>query len=113
MILPYYKIDKTEEGKQFFFTHVGYFNFWDEYLIINVGLEYNTYTVLVNRPKTKFSNPQNTEDYKIKRDLYVKASVCQRKPEEMFNDFPELKKFDIRRYVGDKIRLLSGKFSEY
>ena len=33
MILPYYKIDKTEEEKQFFFTHVGYFNFWDEYLI--------------------------------------------------------------------------------
>ena len=94
MILQYYKIEKTEEGKQFFFTHIGYFNFWDEYLIMNVGLEYKTYSVLVNRPKTKFSNPQQTEDYKIKRNLYLTASVCQRKPEEMFVDFPELKKFD-------------------
>ena len=47
MILPYYKIEKTEEGKQFFFANVGYFNFWDEYLIMNVGLEYKTYEVLV------------------------------------------------------------------
>ena len=36
MILPYYKIEKTEEGKEFFYTHRGYFNFWDEYLIMNI-----------------------------------------------------------------------------
>ena len=102
MILSYYKIEKTEEGKQFFFTHVGYFNFWDEYLIMNVGLGYNTYTVLVNRPKTKFSNPEQTEDYKVLRDLYIKASVCQRKPEEMFIDFPELKKFDYLKNKSKK-----------
>ena len=90
MILPYYKIEKTEDGKQFFFANVGYFNFWDEYLIMNVGLKYKTYTVLVNRPKTKFSNHKQTIDYKVLRDLYIKQSVQQRKPEEMFNDFPEL-----------------------
>lgn len=94
MILPYYKIEQTEEGIQFFCKHVGYFNFWDEYLIMNVGLEYDIYTVLVNRPNTKFSNPEQTEDYKVKKDLYLRASVRQRKPEEMFTDFPELKKFD-------------------
>lgn len=94
MILPYYKIEKTEEDKQFFFSNVGYFNFWDEYLIMNVGLEYKTHTVLVNRTNNKFSNPQQTEDYKVKRNLYLKAYVRQRKPEEMFVDFPELKKFD-------------------
>lgn len=94
MILPYYKIEKTEEGKQFFFSHIGYFNFWDEYLVMNVGLEYKTYSVLVNRSKTKFSNPEQTEDYKIRRNLYLALSVRQRKPEEMFIDFPELKKFN-------------------
>ena len=94
MILPYYKIEKTEEGKQFFLTHVGYFNFWDEYLVMNVGLEYETYAVLVNRPKTKFSNCKLTEDWKTKVYLCTKESVQQRKPEEMFVDFPELKKFD-------------------
>ena len=95
MILPYYKIERTEEGKQFFFANIGYFNFWDEYLIMNVGLEYKTYTVLVNRPKTKFSNTKQTKDYKVLRDLYIKQSVRQRKPEEMFNDFPELKKLNL------------------
>lgn len=94
MILPYYKIDKTEEGKQFFFTHVGYFNFWDEYLIMNVGLGYKTYTCLVNRPNTRFKGEKQAESYKILRNLHVKASAKQRRPEEMFVDFPELKKFD-------------------
>ena len=95
MILPYYKIEKTDEGKQFFFNNVGYFNFWDEFLIMHVGLEYHTHTVLVNRPNRKFSNPEQTEDYKIKRNLYFKKSICQRQPEEMFIDFPELKNFDF------------------
>jgi len=95
MVLPYYKIDKTEEGKQFFFNNIGYFNFWDEFLIMHVGLEYDTHTVLVNRPNRKFSNSEQTEDYKIKRNLYLKKSIRQRKPEEMFVDFPELKKFDF------------------
>lgn len=99
MILPYYKIEKTEEGKQFFFANVGYFNFWDEYLIMNVGLEYKTYEVLVNRPKRKFSKTHTTKDYKSKRDVYIKESVCQRKPEEMFIDFPELKKFDFLKVI--------------
>ena len=83
MILPYYKIEKTEEGKQFFFSHIGYFNFWSEYLIMRVGLEYKSNTVLVNKPNTKFSSIEQTEDYKIKRNLYLKESVCQREPEEM------------------------------
>lgn len=101
MILPYYKIEQTEEGKQFFYTHIGYFNFWDEYLIMNVGLEYNTYTLLVNRPKTKFSNPKQTISYKVKRNGYLKESVRKRKPEEMFEDFPELEKFD---YLVGKVK---------
>lgn len=99
MILPYYKIDKTEEGKQFFFTHVGYFNFWDEYLIMNVGLEYKTYVVLVNRPKRKFNKAHTTKGYESKKDVYLMASICQRKPEEMFIDFPELKKFDLLKAI--------------
>lgn len=98
MILPYYKIEKTEEDKQFFFTHVGYFNFWDEYLIMNVGLEYKVFSVLVNRPKTKFNPCEQTEDYKVLRNLYIKKSVLQRRPEEMFEDFPELKKFNYLKY---------------
>ena len=99
MILPYYKIERTQEGKQFFFTHVGYFNFWDKYLIMNIGLMDGTYDVLVNRAESKFSNPEQTENHKILRDLYVKKSVYERKPEEMFIDFPELKKFDFLKKI--------------
>ena len=95
MILPYYKIERTEECKQFFFVNVGYFNFWDKYLIMNIGYN-NCYTVLVNRPNRKFKHEfEPTEDYKVVRDLHITSSVHKRKPEEMFIDFPELKKFDF------------------
>lgn len=92
MILSYYKIEKTEEGKQFFYNNIGYFNFWDEYLIMNIGHK-ECFTVLVNRAGRKFNTVNPTEDYKVIRDLHFKASVRQGKPEEMFTDFPELKKF--------------------
>ena len=92
MILPYYKIDRTEEGKQFFFSHYGYFNFWDEYLILNIKEGHNEiFSVLVNRTGRTFSNPQPTKYYNIIKYLYITCSVRQRKPEEMFKDFPELK----------------------
>ena len=95
MILPYYRIEKTEEGKQFFFANRGYFNFWDEYLIMNIGEEYNkTYSVLVNRTGRKFNKAKVTAYHAANVMLNIKNSVCARKPEEMFDDFPELKKFD-------------------
>jgi len=95
VILPYYKIEKTEEGQQFFFTHVGYFNFWDEYLIMNVGLEYKIYAVLVNRPNSKLSNPEPTVDFEVKRNLHIANSIVKKQPREMFIDFPEFKKFNL------------------
>lgn len=95
MILPYYRIEKTEEGKQFFFANRGYFNFWDEYLIMNIGEERNkTYPVLVNRTGRKFNKAKVTAYHAANVMLNIKNSVCVRKPEEMFDDFPELKKFD-------------------
>lgn len=99
MILPYYKIEKTEEGKQFFYAHRGYFNFWDEYLVMNIEEGHNKiFTVMVNRTGRKFSGIE-TDDYKVAKVLYIKESVQLRKPEEMFEDFPELKKYD---YLIDK-----------
>lgn len=95
MILPYYKIEKTEEGRQFFYAHRGYFNFWDEYLILNIDEGNNkVFSVLVNRTGRKFSRAKLTDDYVANAMQNIKQSVCLRKPEEMFNDFPELKKYD-------------------
>lgn len=94
MILPYYKIEKTEEGKQFFYTHRGYFNFWDEYLIMNIDEGHNKlFTILVNRTDRKIGR-KLTDDYKIAATSYIRESVQLRKPEEMFVDFPELNKYD-------------------
>lgn len=91
MILPYYKIERTEEGKRFFYSNFGYFNFWDEYLIMNIKEgRGKVFTVLVNRTGKKFSNPEQTEDCKVIRDIHIKQSVRLKKPKEMFNDFPEL-----------------------
>lgn len=95
MILPYYKIKKTEEGKQFFYAHKGYFNFWDEYLIMNIDEGNNeVFLVLVNRPDFKFSG-KLTDDYRAVATSYITESVQERKPEEMFADFPELKEYDF------------------
>lgn len=94
MILPYYKIERTEEGRQFFYANRGYFNFWDEYLIMNIDEGHNkVFSVLVNRTGRKFSGIK-TNDYRLAEISYVKESVQARKPEEMFIDFPELEKYD-------------------
>ena len=99
MILPYYKIEKTEEGRQFFYTHRGYFNFWDEYLIMNIDEGNNkVFSVLVNRGGFKFSGTELTDEYKVVATSYITESVQERKPEEMFVDFPELENYDF----GDK-----------
>ena len=88
MILPYYKIERTEEGSRFFFANIGYFNFWDEYLIMNIGYN-NCYIVLVNRSNRKFVQKcKSMEIYEIIRNLYIECSTLQR----MFVDFPELKR---------------------
>lgn len=99
MILPYYKIEQTEEGKEFFYSHRGYFNFWDEYLIMNIDEGNNEiFLVLVNRDDFKFSGAKLTDDYKDVAISHIADSVQERKPEEMFIDFPELQNYDI----GDK-----------
>lgn len=90
-MLPYYKIERTNEGKEFFFKNVGYFNFWDEYLVLNVGYK-NWYTVLISRTKTDFHITQPTEDYNVVTNLYIEKSIRKKEPKEMFVDFPELNK---------------------
>lgn len=95
MILPYYKIERTEEGKQFFYAHRGYFNFWDEYLILNIDEGHNkVFTCMVNRTGRKFSRAKMSKEYEDAKTSYIKRSVQLRKSEEMFVDFPELKKYD-------------------
>lgn len=91
MTLPYYRIEKCEEGRNFFFANLGYFNFWDEYLIANTE-ESNgkIFHVLVNRTGRKFSNPKENEQQRGCIIKHVADSICLRKPEEMFCDFPEL-----------------------
>lgn len=91
MILPYYRIEKSEEGRDFFYANLGYFNFWDEYLIANTE-ESNgkIFHVLVNRTGRKFSNPKVSKKQIECIRKHVADSICLMKPEEMFEDFPEL-----------------------
>ena len=106
MILPYYKIEKTEEGKQFFYAHRGYFNFWDEYLIMNIDEGYNKiFFVLVNRTGRKFSYVKEPDDYKAAKVSYITESIQERKPEEMFDDFPELKNIILRGEFYEEVNL--------
>ena len=92
MTMPYYKIEKTREGADFFYTNLGYFNFWDTYLIANTE-ESNgkVFHVLVNRSGEKFSGKTKANKNQRKCIVnHIANSVCLMKPEEMFKDFPEL-----------------------
>ena len=91
----YYKIEKTEEGRRFFYDNIGYFNFWDEYLIANTNTNNGEiFWVIVNRTGRKFKITNVTEKQKIDIHDELANSIYLRKPEEMFTDFPELKEFD-------------------
>lgn len=91
MTMPYYKIEKTREGVDFFYANLGYFNFWDTYLIANTE-ESNgkVFYVLVNRSGEKFNNTRANENQRKCIVNHIADSVCLMKPEEMFKDFPEL-----------------------
>jgi len=91
--LPYYKIEKTQDGKEFFFSNVGYFNFWDTYLILRKDDIVGVYVVLVNRNNREFHG-QMSDEQKINVRDSIADSVYLKKPKEMFEDFPEMKNFD-------------------
>ena len=93
MLLPYYKLQRTQEDKKFFFSHKGYFNFWDEYLILNLG--YDIHRAIVNRPKTQFHGFETMEQSIAFTDS-IGEHCRERKPEEMFEDFPELENARMR-----------------
>lgn len=90
-ILPYYKIERTKEGKEFFFSHIGYFNFWDEYLILHTTESNGIYVALANRPQRQFSGKITNDKQKSSFVNAIATSVYYKKPEEMFEDFPELR----------------------
>lgn len=87
MLLPYYRLQKTQEDKEFFFSHKGYFNFWGKYLMLNLG--YNTFRPIVNRPNTRFHGVATKEQEK-NFNSSITEHCREHKPEEMFKDFPEL-----------------------
>lgn len=88
--LPYYVLEKTEECRQFFHkASEGYFNFWDEVLIMKIKGCNGTYLILVNRGDRKCTG--KIEDMPIGEVMieYQKSTIY-RKPKQMFIDFPEL-----------------------
>lgn len=99
-MLPYYKIEKTDEGKNFFYSNLGYFNFWDEYLIANTGTSNGEiFWVIVNRTGRKFNGVTTNKEQELDIRNELANSVYLRKPEEMFKDFPELKNYDyLKKY---------------
>ena len=90
MCLPYYVLEQTEECKVFFYkTEEGYFNFWNQALIMKTKSCNDTYLMLVNRQNKKFTG--NMENVPIGEMMaeYAK-SMIHGEPERMFMDFPEL-----------------------
>ena len=73
MILPYYKIEKTEEGRRFFYANRGYFNFWDEYLILNIDEGHNKlFTVMVNILVESLAEQSQVESMKLLKHHMLK-----------------------------------------
>lgn len=92
---PYYVLKKTKEDEEFFFSHKGFYNFWDEFLILNLG--YNNHLALVNRPKRKFHGEYVKEEASGFREV-INKHIESHSPEEMFRDFPELNKYTKYNY---------------
>lgn len=94
-ILPYYKLEKTKESRDFFFSHIGYFNFWDDLLILRTKENADVSLVLVDRgdyrKKYGWGNHRANDKQKSSFVNAIAASVYYKKPEEMFEDFPEMK----------------------
>ena len=93
-MLSYYKIEKTKEGEQFFFNNVGYFNFWDEYLVMNTGtfsMAEHIYWIIVNRTGYKPSKKAKPSVvHCLFANCLLEKSVMEQRPEQMFIDFPEI-----------------------
>lgn len=90
-LLPYYKLEKTNTDKEFFFSHVGFYNFWDTYLILNSNVENKVYYVIVDRVGRKYTQNVDIkyEDKHVAKTIFANA-LHRRCPKEMFNDFSEL-----------------------
>lgn len=88
-MLPYYVIDGTKEGEdeEFFFSHKGFYNFWNEYLLLNLG--YHNHFVLVNRTGRKFSGEYVKEEIEQFKSV-IEEHIEAHSPEKMFADFPDI-----------------------
>ncbi len=105
MVLPYYKIERTNEGKEFFYSHIGYFNFWDKYLILRTEeLKDKGGIMLVNRGNIKLDGFKMTKGQKLSVRKLIFKVVFLRKSGKMFEDFPELKKYNILHVLAGSIK---------
>ena len=98
LMYPYYKLRRTEEDKEFFFNNIGFFNFWDEYLILHTPKMKNYYKWIVNRTGKKFSMPKLNDEVETEAARVMNNSFKERKPEEMYEDFFELKNIECISY---------------
>ena len=96
--MSYYILKKDKKDKEFFYDHSGYFNFWDEVLILR-DKRYTTKDtaglVLVNRTAREFHGCMSEE--RIIYPLYLNKSIREHKPEKMFKDFQELEDFVLNK----------------
>lgn len=95
---PYYKLRRTEEDKEFFFNNIGFFNFWDEYLILHTPKMKNYYWCIVNRTSKKFSVSELNNEVEVETVQVMYNSLKRKKPEEMYEDFSELKDIECISY---------------
>lgn len=98
LMYPYYKLRRSEEDKEFFFNNIGFFNFWDEYLILHTPKMKDYYWCVVNRTDKKFSGSKLNNEVEVEATQVMNKSFEERKPEEMYEDFPELKDIECINY---------------
>lgn len=90
--MNYYRLEKKEEDRKFFYANSGYFNFWDELLILrdkNCSSDNNVGCVLVNRTNKVFDGEYTSNSWNVYID-HITNSIIRHVPKEMFDDFPEL-----------------------
>lgn len=72
--MQYYRINKTQEDHDLYFSNNGLFNFWNEYLILHWN---DAHIIIINRPGTKFTRDEQLTIFEIYNALdHVKDDYC-------------------------------------
>lgn len=92
--INYFKIDRNDEGQKCLYENFGFFNFWNEYLVLKVqGEEKPVFFVLVNSEgePLKYDVIHKKDTYALETAKEMLTSLFEELSNpKILSDFPEV-----------------------